>query len=115
MFSVIYLKWYIRSWYCIWNFTSGVDVPWIRLVFGLAATSGFLYISDIVHSFDHDKSSSISQLINGKSRNFHKLLKYFNGTTTSVSYVLLSFGLFHINFVLYSKDLLVIILLSLIL
>ena len=55
-------------------------------------------------------SNFISQLIYCKSRNLLKLFKYFNGTTTSVSYVSLSSGILHIFFVLYSKDLLVIVL-----
>ena len=61
-----------------------------------------------MHSFDHDKSSSVSDLVNGKSRNLQKMLKYSNWTTTSAFNVLLSFGEPPINFDLYSKDLLVI-------
>ena len=57
----------------------------------------------------------ISQLINGKSRYLQKLLKFFNGTTTSTFNVLLSFGVLPINFVLYSNDLLAIVLLLFIL
>ena len=34
--------------------------------FGLAGILGAIDISDIIHSFYHDKSSSISQLIIGK-------------------------------------------------
>ena len=49
-------------------------------------------------------SNSISYIINGKSRNLQKLLKYFNGTTTSLSNILLLFGVLPISFVLYSKD-----------
>ena len=40
--------------------------------------------SDNTQHFDHDKLSSISQLIKDKSRDLQKLLKYFNGITTSV-------------------------------
>ena len=41
------------------------------------------------------------QLINGKSRrDLQKLLKYFTGKITSACNVLLSFGIFSINFVL---------------
>ena len=36
------------------------------LEFGLAGILGAIDISDIIHSFYHDKSSSISQLIIGK-------------------------------------------------
>ena len=57
----------------------------------------------------------ISQLINGKSRYLQKLLKFFNGTTTSTFNVLLSFGVLPINFVLYSNNLLAIVLLLFIL
>ena len=70
-------------------------------------TLNVLYISDIKQYFDHDKSSSISQLIQSKLRDLQKLDNYFNGTTTSVSNILLLFGVFLINFVLYSKYLLV--------
>ena len=62
-------------------------------------------IIDVIHSFDHDKSSSISQLINDKSRDFQKLFEYFNGTTTSAfNVLLLSSGVLLFNFILYSKD-----------
>ena len=44
------------------------------LAFGLSAIVGVIDISYIIHSFDHDKSNSISQLINGKSRDLQKLL-----------------------------------------
>ena len=53
------------------------------LAFGLAGTPGVLDVYEITQYLYHDKSSSVSQLINGKSRDFQKLLKYFNGTTTS--------------------------------
>ena len=45
-----------------------------------------LDISDITQFFIHLKSSSMSQLINGKKIYLQKLLKYFNGTTASVSW-----------------------------
>ena len=77
------------------------------LAFGLAGTSEVLYISDIMLSFNHDKSISISDLVNGELRCLQKLLKYFNGTSSSAFNVLLSFGMLPINFVLYSKDILV--------
>ena len=44
-----------------------------------------------------------------KMEKSQKLIKYFNGTTTSVSNVLLSSGILSIIFVLCSKDLLVIV------
>ena len=68
------------------------------LAFGLEATAVVLYISDMIHSFDYDKSSSISQLIKDKLKNLQKFIKYFNGTTTSVSNVLLSFGVLSLLF-----------------
>ena len=75
---------------------------------GLArSTTGFLDISDIAQFFAQFFASSISQLIKGKLRDFQKLLKYFNGTTTSVFNLWLLFGMHPINFVLYSKNLLV--------
>ena len=52
-------------------------------------------------------------LINGKLLDLQELLKYFNGITTPASNALLPFGVFHSNFVLYSKDLLAIVLLLL--
>ena len=52
---------------------------------------GIINISDITHSFDHAKL--ISHLIYGKSRDLPKLLKYFNGTTTSASSIFLLFGM----------------------
>ena len=54
-----------------------------ELAAGLAAIAGVLDNSDIMESLDHDKSSSILQLIKGKLRDHQKLLKYFNETTTS--------------------------------
>ena len=78
------------------------------LAFALAGTSEALYISDIILSFNHDKSSSIFDLINGKLRNLQKVHKHFNGTSSFAFNVLLSFGVLPINFVLYSKDILVI-------
>ena len=72
-------------------------------------------ISDIIHAFDHAKAISVSQLINSKSRDLKKLLKYFNGTTTSVPNIFLLFCVVPVNFVLYSKDSLVIVLLLFIL
>ena len=50
---------------------------------GLRTALNVLDISETTHLFDHEKSSSISQLINGKSRDLQKLLKCFNGTTAS--------------------------------
>ena len=81
------------------------DVTWylIGLVFGTA-----LYILDI-SVITHDKSwpwqiSSISQLIKGKSRDLQKLLKYFDGATTSAFNLFPLFGVLSIIFALYLKD-----------
>ena len=63
-------------------------------------------ISDITQFFVNLKPSPISQLIHGKSRNLQKLLKYFNGTTTSASNILSLFGVFPIIYIRYLKNLL---------
>ena len=82
-------------------------------VFVVAATGRFpatavvLDISDTRQYLDHDKSSSVLQVIKGKLKDLQKLLKYFNGTTTSVFNVLLSPAVLATISVLYSKDLLV--------
>ena len=67
---------------------------------GFPGILGIVDVWDVIHSFGYDKSSYISQLINGKSRDLQKLLEYFNGTTTSASNVLLSSFVLPINFVL---------------
>ena len=46
-----------------------------------------------------------SQLINGISRVFQKLLKYFNGIIISTSFVLPSSGIFPVIFILDLNDL----------
>ena len=61
----------------------------------------------LCNNFNHDKSSSILQLLKDKLRDLRKLLKYINGTTTSVSKVLILIGVLPIIFALYLKDLLV--------
>ena len=89
-----------------------------RLAFGLVGTSRVLDISDIIQFLVHGKSSSVSQLVKGKSRNLRKLLKHANETTKqqqSKSTILLSAGVLPVIFVLYSKDLLVVVLLLFIL
>ena len=79
----------------IWN----VDVAGSARTGGLAAAlatiAAVLNISDFIHIFDNEKSSSFSQLIKGKSRNLQKL---FNENKTSVSNVLISAGVFPIIF-----------------
>ena len=71
-----------------------------------ASTAAVLDTSDIKQFFAHLKSSSISQLIKDKSRDFQKLFKYFNGTTASTSNLLLLADVLPIIFVLCLKDLL---------
>ena len=78
-----------------------------ELAFDLAGTAGVLYVSDITQYPDHGKLSSISHLINDKSRDLQKLLKYFNGTTTAAFNLLSLLSVLPIIFVLYLKDLLV--------
>ena len=91
----------------IWKVLPVVCIASLAELGGLAATLVVIDISDITHSFQNGKSSSNSQLINGKPRNLQKLLKYFNGTSAS-NVLFLSSGV-PIIFVLYSKDLLVIV------
>ena len=79
----------------------GADV----LPSGLPGTAGFLDILDIISVFHHNKSGSVLQLVNDKSRNLQKLLKYFYGIATSVSNASVLFDMLSINFVLYSKSL----------
>ena len=91
----------------IWNFAPVVDVAGSTSVDGTAArleaTRAALDILDIIQFFDHDRSSSISQLISSKLRDLHKLIKYFNETTTSVFNKLLSAGAFPIIFSYFQK------------
>ena len=90
----------------IWNAAAVVCIADTSLTDESASSSpgilGIVGISEILHSLDQNESSSFKQLINGKSRDLQKLLKYFNGTTTSASNVLLSSGVLPINFALYS-------------
>ena len=102
----------------IWNVSPAVCVDWTRLVSELqaelAGALGVFGISEIMQP--SSKSKSVSQLIKGKSRDFQKLLKYFNGTATFVSTVLYYYlNILPISFVLYSKDLVVFFLLLFIL
>ena len=75
-----------------------------------------LFCSINTQSFVHDKSSSISQFINGKSRDLQKLLRYFSEIVTSTLKVGTVgqfasplfpgvFGVFPTIFILYSNDL----------
>ena len=81
----------------------------------MAGTTAALEISDIRQFLVHLNSSSITQLIKGKSSDLQKLLKYFDGTTTSASNLLLSGGVLPVSFALYSKDLRIVALLLFIL
>ena len=62
----------------IWNVAQVVYLDGLSatggIAFGVPAILGVIDISDIMQSFNHDKSSYISQLINGKSRDLRKLL-----------------------------------------
>ena len=82
----------------IWNIAPVVKVASVGLDL---LTSGVLDISDITQYLDHVKSSSIARLIKGKSRDSQKLVKYFNGRTTSAFNLLLLFGVLSIIFVWY--------------
>ena len=53
---------------------------------------------------DHVNIRLTSQLINGISRVFQKLLKYFDGTIVSTSFVLSSSGVFPLIFFLDLND-----------
>ena len=103
----------------IWNVAPIVYIAATSGTGGLAFrwqdTAAVIDISDIIHSFDYDKSSSASRFIKGKSRNHKKLLKYFYGATTSGFKVSLSSAGLPVIFFSYSKDLLVIVLLLFIL
>ena len=52
----------------------------------------------------HFEKRLISQLINGISRVLEKLLKHFNGTANSTSFVLQSAGVFPVIFILDLND-----------
>ena len=91
----------------IWNVALAAHVASLVGLGRSTATAAVIDILDIMQCLDHDKSSSISQLIISKPRDLQKLLKYFNGTTTSVYNVSLSACVLSIIFVLYTKYLLV--------
>ena len=105
--------------YCLVLFISNVasvaDPSGRYAVGGLAArsagTSELFKISDITQSPDHTKPSSVLQLIKSTSGNFQKLLKHFSETTTFVFNTLLLAAVPPVVFVLYSKDLLFVVLL----
>ena len=77
----------------------------------ISRDSELFNISDITQSSDHAKSSSISQLIKGQSRDLQKLFKYFNGATTFAFNTPLLAAVLPVIFVLHSKDLYVVVLL----
>ena len=55
----------------------------------------------ITQSLDHVNIRLTSQLINGISSVLQKLLKYFNGTIISTSFVLPAAGVFPVIFTLF--------------
>ena len=59
---------------------------------------------EITQAGDHVKIRLTSQLINGISRVLQKLLKYFNGTIISTSFVLPAAGVFPVIFILDLND-----------
>ena len=102
--------------YCLVLFISNVasvaDPSGRYAVGGLAARSaGISELFNITQSPDHAKPSSVLQLIKSKSGNFQKFLKHFSGTTIFVFNTLLLAAVPPVIFVLYSKDLLFVVLL----
>ena len=65
----------------IWNVAAVVCIDgtsWIgELASFFPGILGIIDISDIMHSFDQEKSSSISQLINGQSRDLQTFTQIF--------------------------------------
>ena len=59
---------------------------------------------EITQVGDHVKIRLTSQLINGIPRVLQKLLKSFNGTIVSASFVLPAAGVFPVNFILDLND-----------
>ena len=103
-----------RTWSLMlfsWNVAPVID----GAATGLSSPTSAVLDSEVTQLFDHYKSSSISPLVKGKSRDLQKLLIYFNGTTTSVSNLYAISGIFLVVFVFYSKELLAIVLLLFIL
>ena len=64
----------------------------------------FQVAEEITHVGDHVKIRLTSQLINSILRVLQKLLKYFNGTIVSISFVFLSAGFFPVIFPLDLND-----------
>ena len=60
-----------------WNVAISVSVAFVAVLGGLPGTAGTFDLLETTLLFDHDKSSSISQLIKGKSRYLQKLLNNF--------------------------------------
>ena len=75
----------------IWNNALVANVAGALAIVGLEtgreSISGALNISDYTQSFDHNKSSSISQSIKGNSRDLQTLLTFFNGTKNYLSHM----------------------------
>ena len=72
---------------------------------GLALGLASCVVSSIITQFlDPIKIKNTSQLINDISKFFQKLLKCFNGTENSTSFVFPSLAVFPVILVLYLKD-----------
>ena len=91
----------------IWNIVPVVNFSALagvgRTAPGFAVTAAVLDIWDILKFFDHDKCSIYLQLIEDNSKDLQNLLKYFNGTATFVSNVLLSACVLPVIFILNSN------------
>ena len=70
----------------MWSLIDEVTTGKQRLVLVIIKLTPIMWSSSSINTqcFGHLKSSSNLQLINGKSRDLQKLLKYFNGTISSV-------------------------------
>ena len=70
----------------MWSLIEEVTTGKQRLVLVIVKLTPIMWSSSSINTqcFGHLKSSSNLKLINGKSRDLQKLLKYFNGTISSV-------------------------------
>ena len=84
----------MASFACIGALISG-RLPW--------APAAGVAVSVITYSSDHVKIRFTSQLIIGIPNVLQKLLKHFNRTANSTSFVLASAAVFPVMFVLYLK------------
>ena len=119
--NVLLNPWFMFSKKLMWSFMDKVTTGTWRLVlfiWHIALIKLSSYFNN-TQFFDHEKSSTILQLIKGKSKDIQKIFKYFNGITNSVLSVVVvneihSGGcadredidpVFSIIFVLYVNDL----------